>query len=609
MTPPDQVGTIVAAGTTCAEISTLLPYAQVFASAWHRPLALLGLVPVPEGESLSTGARPAQKLRQDMEELSHAYDIQIAIRVAHHPWGEAPAAVKADADDLLLVQHASALPADVLRRLPCDVMVVNGTLPLVLHRILLPVRGGPYAELALRVALALAESHGAEISVLHAVPTEWQGDVPYQDFMRHLHALPQVTRWENVRGDPVKAIAGSLRGDVHQLLVMGAIAQPRPGDPPIGPTATRVLNEILVPALVVKSRREFPSIALPAQTEPVDHTISVVVDKWFAENNFQAHEFSDVRRLVEMKERQGLTISLGLPALNEEKTIGPIICTVRTKFMENYPLLDEVVVIDSNSRDRTVEIAQDLGVPVYRHSEILPNYGSYIGKGEALWKSLYVLKGDIIAWMDTDILNMHPRFVYGILGPLLKEPLLQYVKGYYQRPLRLGGRLEARGGGRVTELVARPLLNLFYPELSGFVQPLAGEYAGRRSALERIPFFTGYGVETGLLIDLLECCGLRALGQVDLEERVHRNQSLLALSRMAFAIIQVLMQRVGERYHLALMEAMQTSMKLIRYSEEEFHLEIAEIRDHIRPPINTLPEYRLASSSAASHRHHLVREA
>lgn len=203
---------------------------------------------------------------------------------------------------------------------------------------------------------------------------------------------------------------------------------------------------------------------------------------------------------------------------------------------------------------------------------------------------------DIIAWVDTDILKMHPRFVYGILGPLIKEPQLQYVKGYYQRPLRLGRKLDARGGGRVTELAARPLLNLFYPELSGFVQPLAGEYAGRRAALERVPFFTGYGVETGLLIDLLEHCGLGALGQVDLEERVHRNQSLLALSRMAFAIVQVLMQRVGERYNLALVEAMQTSMKLIRFSEEEFHLEIAEIRDQVRPPMNTLPEYLQAFS-------------
>ena len=592
MSAPSDQGMIVAAGTTCAEIANLLPYARLLAKAWNRQVLLLGLVVVPAGESLSTGARPAQNLRLELEGLAHPLDVQTAIRVAHHPWGEALSAVNADTDDLLLVHHASMLPADVLRTLPCDVVVINGVIPATIQRILLPIRGGPYAELALRVALAFAENQAAEITVLHAVATEQRGDDPFQQFLRHLRELPQVTRWEHVRGDAIKAIVRSVQGDAHQLLVLGAIARAHPGDPPIGPTATRVLNEIAVPALVVKSRREFPAPTAPEPAEPVDHTISVVVDKWFAENTFHAHEFKDIRRLVEMKERQGLTISLGLPALNEEKTIGQIIRTVRTKFMQRYPLLDEIVVIDSNSTDRTVEIAQDLGVPVYRHPEILPQYGSYVGKGEALWKSLHVLQGDIIAWVDTDILNMHPRFVYGILGPLIKEPALKYVKGFYQRPLRLGRKREARGGGRVTELVARPLLNLFYPELSGLIQPLAGEYAGRRDALERVPFFTGYGVETGLVIDLFECCGLRALGQVDLEERVHRNQSLFALSQMSFAIIQVLMQRVGERYRLGLVEAMQASMKLIRSSEDEFHLEIAEIRDHLRPPIHTLPEYR-----------------
>ncbi|MBI5029442.1 MAG: glucosyl-3-phosphoglycerate synthase [Chloroflexi bacterium] len=371
---------------------------------------------------------------------------------------------------------------------------------------------------------------------------------------------------------------------------MGAIVRPQPGDPPIGPTATRVANESDAAALIIRAH---PQVV--AQLSPVDYTISVVVDKWFAENTFHAHEFKNIKRLVEMKERQGLTLSLGLPTLNEEKTIGKVIRTVRTAFMQRFPLLDEIVVIDSNSTDRTVEIAQNLGVPVFRHPEILPHLGSFVGKGEALWKSLYVLKGDVIAWIDTDIVNIHPRFVYGILGPLIREPRLLYVKGFYQRPLRLNGTNEARGGGRVTELMARPLLNLFYPELSGLVQPLAGEYAGRRKAFERIPFFTGYGVETGLLIDLLNRFGLHSIGQVDLEERVHRNQSLFALSKMAFAILQVVMQRVGANHHVELLNALNASMKLIHYSEEEFRLQVAEIRDQQRPPMISIPEYRTRS--------------
>jgi glucosyl-3-phosphoglycerate synthase len=182
--------------------------------------------------------------------------------------------------------------------------------------------------------------------------------------------------------------------------------------------------------------------------------------------------------------------------------------------------------------------------------------------------------------------------VYGILGPLIREPRLMYVKGFYQRPLRLGRKLQARGGGRVTELTARPLLNLFYPELSGFVQPLAGEYAGRREALEQVPFFVGYGVETGLLIDLLTRFGLQALGQVDLEERVHRNQSLHALSKMAFESVQVVMQRVGEARGVELVEQINRSMKLIRYENDDFDLQVADIQIRERPPMITIPEYR-----------------
>src|SRR5690606_17147761 len=156
---------------------------------------------------------------------------------------------------------------------------------------------------------------------------------------------------------------------------------------------------------------------------------------------------------------------------------------------DSHPIF---VLIDSNSKDRTREIAKKEGIPVYIHQQILEHLKPRSGKGEALWKSLLVTKGDIIVWIDTDIVNIHPRFVYGIIGPLLLNPKVQLVKGFYRRPLRVGEKMQAGGGGRVTELTARPLLNLFYPELSGVVQPLSGEYGGRRSALEKIPFFSGY---------------------------------------------------------------------------------------------------------------------
>ncbi|HEX7195407.1 MAG TPA: glucosyl-3-phosphoglycerate synthase, partial [Candidatus Limnocylindria bacterium] len=284
-------------------------------------------------------------------------------------------------------------------------------------------------------------------------------------------------------------------------------------------------------------------------------------------------------------------ISVGLPALNEEKTIGTVIKRVKGALMERVPLIDQLVVIDSDSEDRTVEIATDLGVPVHRHPEILPEVGSHRGKGEALWKSLHVLDGDIVAWIDTDISNIQPRFVYGLLGPLLAEPKIQYVKGFYQRPIRDGDKLHAEGGGRVTELMARPLINLFFPELSGIIQPLSGEYAGRRELLERLPFFTGYAVEIGLLIDILDAAGLPAIGQVDLERRIHRNQPLPNLSQMSYVILQGAIRKLEERHRIELLTEVGRGMKLINSGKDQFNLEVREIGDEIRPPMVSLPAY------------------
>src|SRR5574341_444642 len=238
------------------------------------------------------------------------------------------------------------------------------------------------------------------------------------------------------------------------------------------------------------------------------------------------------------------------------------------------------------------EIAQKEGIPVYIHQHLLENMGMRSGKGEALWKSLFVTRGDIIVWIDTDIVNIHPRFVYGIIGPLLQNPQIELVKGFYRRPLKVGSKMQAGGGGRVTELMARPLLNLFYPELSGVVQPLSGEYGGRRTALEQATFSSGYGVETGLLIDIYERYGIRGIAQVDLQEGVHHNQPLEALSKMSFAIIQAVIRKLERRYGRAILEEVNKTMKLIRYGDERFFLDVEEIAEQERPPIVSLPEYR-----------------
>ena len=314
-------------------------------------------------------------------------------------------------------------------------------------------------------------------------------------------------------------------------------------------------------------------------------------DAWFAGHTFDAEEFGDLDALLALKRARGVTISLGLPALNEQPTIGREIQILRRALIDEVPFLDEIVVIDSGSVDGTAEVARGLGVPTYHHAEILPGEGTYSGKGESLWKSLHVLRGDLVAWVDTDIRNIHPKFVYGLIGPLLREPRIGYVKGFYRRPIRLGGRRAESGGGRVTELTARPLLNLFFPELAGLIQPLAGEYAGRREILEQLPFFTGYGVEIGLLIDVLRRFGLDQIGQVNLGSRLHRNRDLTPLSVMAFAIAQVVMTRVGERIRAPLGAWMHTAINLVTPGGA-LSLERREVRERERPPIMTVPEYR-----------------
>jgi hypothetical protein len=405
-------------------------------------------------------------------------------------------------------------------------------------------------------------------------------------------------------------IASSIIAEAEsaQLVVMGAAAVAPANVTNIqgalfGELPETVAQHARPSVIVVKTRehinaRTFEQRADQAETlEAADRaaeqgrSVAARVDRWFAESNYHHSEFSDIDRLVALKQKQGLTISAVLPTLNEAATIGAIVRQARRELMERHPLLDELIVIDSESADDTRRIAVEEGAQVVVHSDVLPHYGSYRGKGEALWKSLFETTGDLIAWSDTDIKDWHPRFFYGTLGPLLTEPRINYVKAYYQRPIVEGGQLKEGGGGRVTELVARPLINLFFPELSGFIQPLSGEYAGRRTHLEQIPFFTGYAVEIGHLIDLAERLDLAGLGQVDLDVRIHRNQELEGLSRMSFVILQAVMKRLEERRKVRLFAELGSSIKLPRSGLNKLSLEVIDLADQERPPMIRIPEY------------------
>ncbi|MGH3341549.1 MAG: glucosyl-3-phosphoglycerate synthase [Carbonactinosporaceae bacterium] len=314
--------------------------------------------------------------------------------------------------------------------------------------------------------------------------------------------------------------------------------------------------------------------------------------RWFERRTSSAADWP-VGRLLAAKE--STTVSVVLPALNEDRTVGDIVAAIRRDLVEAWPLVDDLVVIDSGSSDDTIKAAHDAGARVVRRDEILPGLPTLPGKGEVLWRSLLATKGDVICFVDADLREFSSSFVTGLLGPILTDPSVELVKGMYDRPLEAGQQVLPAGGGRVTELVARPLLNLHWPELAGVVQPLAGEYAGRRRLLERLPFASGYGVEIGILIDALELAGLDALAQVDLGVRKHRHQDDASLGRMASEIVQVAMDRLA-RYQLAREGGLSLSPRNRAIAQFErgpdgFLIQTFDVAVTERPPMSSLWEY------------------
>ncbi|GAB4178588.1 MAG: glucosyl-3-phosphoglycerate synthase [Terrimicrobiaceae bacterium] len=299
---------------------------------------------------------------------------------------------------------------------------------------------------------------------------------------------------------------------------------------------------------------------------------------------FHHGEFGDAGVLERWK--RGRLISVCIPTLNEEDTVGDVVRVLREELVEKSGLVDELAVMDSGSTDRTREVAAAAGARVVLASEVMPWVGPACGKGENIWKAVAALRGDILCFVDGDVRNMHPRFVMGTVGPLLAEDRLMYVKGYYDRPHAVAevGQRPA-GGGRVTEALVRPLFALFYPELTGLVQPLAGEYAARRDVLESLPMPTGYGVETAHLIDVLEKFGAGAIGQTDLDERQHRHQDTASLGRMSFAILHAFFTRAHRSGRLQVPGDLPTAYRHFLRDEgvcKEFSWELPDIE---RPPL------------------------
>jgi len=316
-------------------------------------------------------------------------------------------------------------------------------------------------------------------------------------------------------------------------------------------------------------------------------------DSWLNRNTFHHSRFSNIRELVELKEKKKLSISLCFPTLNEEKTIAKEIIIMRSELVLKYPLLDEILVIDSGSSDHTVDIASEYGAKVYVANEILPDIeDQFRGKGENLWKALYEARGDIIVYLDADIKNIHHRFAYGLLGPLLMDDKIKFSKAFYDRPItEESGLKRPFGGGRVTELLIRPLFSLLYPELTQIIQPLSGEYAGYREILDQLHFPIGYGVETGMLLEIYEKWGLGVVAQVDLDKRIHRNQDTLALGRMSFGILQAFFRYIEKQEKIKLDTGLFDKMLQYQVTDQKYEAQIFQIEERVRPPITELEEY------------------
>ncbi|GAB5410350.1 MAG: glucosyl-3-phosphoglycerate synthase [Balneolaceae bacterium] len=316
------------------------------------------------------------------------------------------------------------------------------------------------------------------------------------------------------------------------------------------------------------------------------------IKHWLEHNTYHHSNFWDLKEMVKHKEKKNLKISLCIPTLNEEKTIGKEVVLFKSELMNRYPLLDEIAVIDSGSTDKTLEVAANFGADTYLSSEIIPSLGLKMGKGENLWKAIYQLEGDIIVYVDADIKNIHPRFVYGLVAPLIYRDEVKYVKAFYDRPLAVSENIRVSGGGRVTEILTRPIFSLFYPELTAIIQPLSGEYAVRREVLQEIPFPIGYGVETSHLIDVYDKYGIEAFAQTDLDKRVHRNQATTSLGKMSFGILQTFLRRAEDHGKLSVHENISTILRQFQARAEDYDLIEKEIIEDERPPMITIEEYR-----------------
>lgn len=321
--------------------------------------------------------------------------------------------------------------------------------------------------------------------------------------------------------------------------------------------------------------------------------------EWFEKRSYSHEEFSDVEKLAHRKRELDLTVSLVLPGRNVADTVGRIVDEIKT-LNEEALLVEQILVVDADSVDGTAEVAREHGAEVYSENELLSHYGGAHGKGDAMWRSLSVACGDLVMFADSDTKDFKPQFVYGTLGPILSVPGVRFVKGAFRRPFKSSESIELDGGGRVTELTTKPLFNLFYPELTGFVQPLAGEFVADKELFSSVPFLTGYAVETGIMIDVLKKVGLGAMAQVDLGTRQNRHQPLFDLGRMSYSVLRAVARRLRQDGRLQQVRDPSLPDSLFQFSNYLHAVATPEglkLREHVEELVERPPMFEVLAGS------------
>ena len=586
--------------------------------AGGRPgrVIILGIVEVPPEAPLSEGLSLARAYRIMLdnlaERISGRVEVETMVRVHRQAWrGIVEQAVQEQCDLLLMPwkgfssrpDHVYGSTIDaILKNPPCDTVIAKGPVPSSCRRLLLPVRGGPHAELALRVARALAAGQDATITVLHDRSSEAEGrsDGLFDSFRLLIEGSPVVNNVVHTTAGVLPSIL--QEAPKHDLLIMGATADLLPGTSSLGPVIESVSSKIEQPVLVVKTK-QWLGAAVARHLAPDGHldksSFLDTVDRWFAENTFHSREFEDLEHLIELKRRGLHSVSVAVPMGERPKAVTGFARVLKEEFQQRLPLLDEVVLV-VNEAEAACGIPAGLGVPVLVPSHLLPRWGHFPGRGEQVWKTAAALKGDLIVWLDTENRrSANPAKVAALLGPLLREPGITLVKGFHT-PASPEGEHRIWEGDPLTDLVVRPLLNLLVPGLSGMADPLCGQWAIRRSALETLPLQTGYGFDVALLLDLHARHGLEAIAQVDLGEDPRRPGACRETAMLAAnAIVQVFVRRFENQLGVSLLEDYHRSAKSIKRLETGYRLEVAELRERERPPLLEVPEYVSLQDCAA----------